>query len=246
MNYIKKSNLPEKNVSHVAISSSAGESIKKLNEIGIKTLEIKPDLTLPEPINSHADLQILHMGNNVIFCQNEHLFLGELKEKFKIKKITEKAGNKYPDDVRLNCTVIGNKIICNTRTISKDVLDYAYNNGYTVINVNQGYSKCSVCVLNENSIITDDISVFTAAGNFLNDVTLISKDSIILKGYNYGFIGGCCGKIDRSTIVFNGRLDSHKDCNNIIDALKRNKINYIELCDKPLTDIGGIIPLLEK
>lgn len=246
MNYIKKSNLPEKNVSHVAITSSAGESIKKLNEIGIKTLEIKPDLTLPEPINSHADLQILHMGNNVIFCQNEHLFSGELKEKFKIKKITEKAGNKYPDDVRLNCTVIGNKIICNTRTISKDVLDYAYNNGYAVINVNQGYSKCSVCVLNENSIITDDISVFTAAGNFLNDVTLISKDSIILKGYNYGFIGGCCGKIDRNTIVFNGRLDSHKDCNNIIDALKRNKIDYIELCDKPLTDIGGIIPLLEK
>lgn len=245
MNYIKNPNLPENDVTLAAISSLAGESIKKLNSLGIKTSEIISNKSLPIPINSHADIQLAHMGNNVIFCQDEHLFSGDLKEKFTLFRITEKAGNKYPDDVRLNCTLIGNKIICNIKTISTDILDYAYRNNYMIINVNQGYSKCSVCVLNDNSIITDDVSIFTAAGNFLNDVTLISKGSVILNGYNYGFIGGCCGKISKNKIAFNGRLDSHKDCNIIIDALQRNNIECIELCNKPLTDIGGIIPLLE-
>lgn len=245
MNYIKNPNLPENKVSLVAISHTAGESIEKLNSIGIKTLVIPDCPNLPDPVKSHADLQMLHMGNNVIFCQNEHLFSGDLNKNLIIKKIYEKAGKVYPDDVRLNCTIIGNKIICNEKTISKQILEYAYINNYIIINVNQGYSKCSVCVLNENTIITDDESIYRAAGNFLNDAELISKDSIVLKGYNYGFIGGCCGKIDKDKIAFNGRLDSHKDFNKIIDIIYRNRIECIELCNTPLTDIGGILPIIE-
>ncbi len=245
MNYIKNPNLPENKVSVVAISHTAGESIEKLNYIGIKTLVIPDCPNLPDPVKSHADLQMLHMGNNVIFCQNEHLFSGDLNKNFIIKKIYEKAGKVYPDDVRLNCTIIGNKIICNEKTISKQILEYAYINNYIIIDVNQGYSKCSVCVLNENTIITDDESIYRAAGNFLNDAELISKGSIVLKGYNYGFIGGCCGKIDKDKIAFNGRLDSHKDYNKIIDIMQRNGIEPVELYNSPLTDIGGILPIIE-
>ncbi len=246
MNFIKKPNLPENKVKAVAISHTAGESIKKLNEIGIESIIISDSQDLPVPVKSHADLQILHIGDNTIFCQNEHLFSGESEQKFLFKKIKENAGSAYPDDVRLNCAILGNKIICNEKTISKDILEYAYNNDYIIINVNQGYSKCSVCILNENTIITDDESIYRAAGKFLNDAELISKDSIVLKGYDYGFIGGCCGKIDKNKIAFNGRLESHKDYNKIIDILQRNNIECIELCNSPLTDIGGILPLIEK
>ncbi len=245
MNYVKKPNLPENNVSAVAISCEAGESIKKLNELGIKTLKISKNQLLPEPIKSHADIQLLHIGENVIFCHDEHLFSETLTKNFKLKTINEKLGNKYPNDVRLNCTIVGNKIICNEKTVSKDILDYAYKYNYIVINVKQGYSKCSVCVINENAILTDDESIFTATGKFIKDVQLISKGSIVLKGYNYGFIGGCCGKIDKNTMVFNGRIESHNDHNKIIDIMQRNNIKCIELCNIPLTDIGGVLPLTE-
>ena len=117
MKYVKNSNLPEGKVSLVAISSQAGESIKKLNSKDIKTIIIHDNPLLPEPVKSHADLQILHMGNNVIFCQNEHLCIGESQSDFNMHIIKESAGNKYPDDVRLNCTIIGNKIICNEKYI---------------------------------------------------------------------------------------------------------------------------------
>lgn len=246
MKYIENPNLPQGRVTVAAISSQAGESIKKLNELGIKTVEIKPYNVLPNPVNSHADLQILHLGNNNIFCQNEHLCVGEFNKNFNIRRINDFAGNKYPNDVRLNCAIIGNKIICNIKTIAYEVLEYAQANQLNVINVNQGYTRCSICVVNENAIITDDESIFAAAGNFFNDTLFISKGSIGLKGYGYGFIGGCCGKIDKNKIAFNGAIESHKDYKKIIDFLGRNSVECIELHNNPLYDIGGILPLCEE
>ena len=244
MRFIEKPNLPQGKVTLAAISEEAGESIKKLNSLGINTLEIKKNNKLPEPICSHADIQILHTGNNNIFCY-EHLFSGEFEEKFKITEIPETAGLSYPDDVRLNCAIIGNKIICNTKTVSRKILEYAECHELTIINVNQGYSRCSICVVNENTIITDDKSIYTAAGKIFNDTQFISKGSIGLSGYNYGFIGGCCGKIDKNKIAFNGAIESHKDYKVIIDCLERNSIECIELSKNRLCDIGGIIPLRE-
>ena len=243
--FIEKANLPENPVAAVAISCMAGESIKKLNSSGIKTYIINNNPLLPDPVDSHADLQILHLGKDVIFCQSEHLCIGESTQKFKKLIINESAGNNYPDDVRLNCAIIGKNIICNEKTISKDILDYGYQNGFGIINVNQGYTKCSICIVNENAIITDDESIFAAAGNFLNDVLFISKGSIRLKGYNYGFIGGCCGKISENKIAFNGEISAHKDCNKIIDFLNKYNVECIELKKGLLDDIGGIIPLYE-
>lgn len=244
MNYIEKPNLPQGRVTLVAINEEAGEAIKKLNSLNIKTLKVKKNYNLPLPINNHPDIQILHTGKDKIFCY-EHLFVGDLNQKFNAVKISEYAGNKYPHDVRLNCTFIGNKLICNTKTVSRQVIEFADSQGYTIINVNQGYARCSICVVNENTIITDDESVFAAAGNFFNDAQFISKGSIGLKGYNYGFIGGCCGKIDKNIIAFNGAIESHKDYNIILDCLSRNGIECLELHSEPLYDIGGIIPLME-
>ena len=243
--YIKNPNLPDKKVSLVAINSAAGEAIKNLTEMGIECLPVDVDSRLPMPINSHADIQLLHMGKNTVFCHKEHLFTGEFKMFFNIKEINSICSNEYPNDVFLNCTLIGDKLICNPKTVATEIIDYAANNGLTVIPVNQGYARCSVCVINDNTLITDDESIFRAAGNFLNDVLFISKGSIGLKGYNYGFIGGCCGKIDKNIIAFNGELKYHNDYKKICDFLNKHSIEYIELKKGKLEDIGGILPILQ-
>lgn len=244
--YVKRPNLPEREVTHVAVSGQAGESAAKLKELGISSLKVNPDFNLPLPVNSHADIQLLHTGENTVFCHSEHLFAGESIKKFQISQIKEKAGNKYPKDVFLNCTIINDKIICNPKTIAPEILEYAYKQNLTVIPVKQGYSRCSICVVNESAIITDDESIFAAAGNFLNDVLFVSKGSIGLKGYNYGFIGGCCGKISDNKIAFNGRIESHTDSNSIIDFLQKHSVEPIELINGKLLDIGGILPLLQR
>ena len=245
--FIEKPNLPENDVDTAAISASAGEAIKKLNALSIKTIQIKPCENLPDGLNEHADLQLLHMGKNKFLTPSgcEHLYDKLVEKEFTIKTVN-KLGKEYPLDVPLNAKIVGRFIICNTRTISKTVLMEAEIMNLTVIDTKQGYSGCSVCVLNENAIITDDKNIFTAAQIFLNDVTLVEKNSIRLKNYNYGFIGGCCGKISKNKIAFNGSLMSHSDCNKIADALNRNNITGYELHSGVLEDIGGIIPLTEK
>lgn len=245
MKYVEKPNLPQSRVGAVAISCTAAESIRTLNGIGIKTYIITPDTRLPEPVNSHADIQMLHAGKNRVFVQTEHLCIGESHSDFEQINITESPGSKYPDDVRLNCAIIGNKIICNPKTVSEDILNFAEITGLTVIKTNQGYSRCSVCVVNENAIITDDKSIFTAVQNFFDDTLFISKGSIRLDGYDCGFIGGCCGKIDKDKLAFNGAIESHKDYKEIMDFLSRNRVECIELNNNRLTDIGGILPLIE-
>ncbi len=245
MRYIKNPNLPQNRVVVAAISESAGESIKKLNELGIETVLTKNSPFLPIPVNSHADLQLLHIHDNILFSQEEHSFEGLANKNFNVINIDESPNIKYPYDVRLNCAIIGDKIICNKRTVSSKVLEFAESADLTVINVNQGYSRCSICVVDENSIITDDESIFAAAQNFLNDTLYVSKNSIRLDGYDYGFIGGCSGKINKNVIAFNGRIESHTDHNKIIDFIAKHNMDIIELNNDRLTDIGGIIPLCE-
>lgn len=246
INFINKPNLPAGDVTTVAISEDATKAIKKLNSIGINTIKIKKSHLLPQPVASHADLQLLHIKNDGIFTATEHLCIGESELKYNQKLLKGIIGNKYPSDVPLNCTLLDNKLICNTNTVAKEVLQYAELEQLQIIHVNQGYSRCSIAVINENAIITDDISIFAATQNFLNDVLLIEKGSIELKGYNYGFIGGCCGKISNNKIAFNGRIESHSNANQIIDFTRKHNIDILELHSGRLIDIGGIIPLIEK
>lgn len=244
--FITNPNLPTGEVTLVAISAEATNAIKKLASLNIDVALINKNPLLPEPVNSHTDLQILHLKDNRILTANEHLFAGDLKKNFDIQVIKEKLGSKYPNDVLLNCRIIGNNIVLNKRTIAKEVVEFASNEGLNVIDVNQGYSGCSICVINESAIITDDESICRAAQNFLNDVLFISKGSIRLKGYNYGFIGGCCGKISQTKLAVNGRIESHKDYKDIIDFTAKHNVDIVELADEPLIDIGGIIPLTVK
>ena len=244
--FVEYPNLPKGEVSSVAISADAHDAIEKLNDFGINSLIIPKSVRLPEPVSSHADLQLLHFGSNRIFTSSEHLFLGESKKKFEIHRTRAALGDKYPNDVLLNCKIIGKHIFLNKKTIDEQILEYAYLNELNVINVNQGYTGCSICIINESAIITDDESIFTAAGKFLNDVLFISKGSIRLNGYDYGFIGGCCGKISSDKLAVNGKIESHKDYKKIIDFINKHNVKIIELSENVITDIGGILPLTEK
>lgn len=244
--FVKTPNLPTGDVAAVAISEDAKKATEALKKLNIEVIKIKKNSKLPIPVCSHADLQLLHLGEKRILIPSEHLCAGELHENFSVEKIGAELGNIYPKDVILNCKIVGNNIFLNRKTIAPEIKEFAEMSGLNVINVNQGYTGCSICAVNESAIITDDKSVFAAAQNFLNDVLFISKGSIRLKGYGYGFIGGCCGKISSDKLAVNGRIESHTDYKIITDFLSEHNISIVELSDEPLTDIGGILPLLEK
>lgn len=239
-------NLPDNKVLSVAIKYDEYATIKALSQIGINSIPIYNNVLLKNnPVAAHADVNLLHITSKdlILGCSNKS---SNLPLSYKLHKTQGRLNEKYPGDVLLNAVRIGDKLICNTKTIDKSVLEFADKHGLIIIHVNQGYAKCSICVVTDSCIITDDESIYKSTQDFFNDVLFIEKGSIRLEGLNYGFIGGATGKIDKNKIAFNGRIESHTNHNQIIDLLTRYKIEPVELIDDVLTDIGSIIPLTQR
>ena len=244
---IQNPNLPENDVSRAAVGERYTETISALYKIGIKALKIKGNSALPDYLNFHADMNIFHYSENTFYCNEFNSIENEkYSDTVDFLKITQNFASDYPGDSLLNAVRLGNHLICNPKTVSKDILEKAYNDGLNIINVNQGYTKCSICIVNSNALITDDASIYNSIKKTEIDVLFISKGSVRLETKDYGFIGGCTGLAGKNKILFNGRVESHSDCNLIIDFLNQYNMNIIELTDERLTDIGSILPLTES
>jgi hypothetical protein len=76
-------------------------------------------------------------------------------------------------------------------------------------------------------------------------VLRITEGCIQLPGLSHGFIGGCCGKLAPNLMVFAGNIKAHPDYCGIKAFMEARGVGIEQLCDGPLTDIGGIIPLIE-
>lgn len=220
-------------------------SINALINLDYKIIKIPEIRYLDKPVSSHADM--------VISKTDKHLFIdssiNDLFTYFDNVKIIDREvpiANKlqYPKDISMNCAYLGNKLICNYKFTEKAILDYADENGIKIIDVKQGYAKCSVCIVDDNSIITEDESIYNKAKEYGIDVLKIEYGGVLLDGYDYGFIGGCCGLIEQNVLAFNGCVEKHPEYSKIFKFCKQKNVELLSLCDKPLYDIGSIIRIV--
>ncbi|MEG1448103.1 MAG: hypothetical protein RSC41_02120 [Oscillospiraceae bacterium] len=184
-------------------------------------------------------MNILHLGGN---CISVPIGLGEIAVSGIDIIPSCELGGEYPMDISLNIALIDRVAVVGTKNINYNILQYISSQSYNIIKVKQGYCKCSICIVDDGAIITDDENIARALHNYL-DVLLISKGNIELKGYNYGFIGGTCGLIDKNLLAFTGNIEKHSDYDNIKSFLDNHGCDFVCLSDKNLVDIGGILPL---
>ncbi len=241
--FLLNPNLPENKVTDVVVSFNDKGLIEALTKLEINCIKIKEKAKLEPSISSHADVLIYYLGKGKFLADNSIECLPKCCE---IVKSVD-ASSPYPNDCILNSVSIGDYLICNEKITSKYIIDSALKNNNKIIDVRQGYSKCSVCVIKKNTIITDDESIYRKTSQISDiDALLISKGSVLLKGQNYGFIGGASGLIDKDLLFFNGDLSSHKDFLAIKAFLDYHNVSYIDIKDKPLLDVGSIIPIMQK
>jgi len=109
------------------------------------------------------------------------------------------------------------------------------------IDVKQGYSKCSICVVDENSVITADQGIAKKISKEKGpDCLLISPGHIILERHEYGFIGGSCGLIGNE-IVFNGDISLHPDFKRISNYIKSRGLSLKWFPGREPEDIGSLL-----
>lgn len=250
MKFVETPNLPV-----YADTVIIGEKYCNILQNGVKNLNIN---ILPMPCNpyvdarlsGHADLSVLHLGGNRLllapylkgseFSQQ----LGNMGFDFQFADIEQSS--LYPGDAQMNVCIIGDKVIYNPKTVPDTIVKYLSIGDRAVqVSSRQGYSRCSVCVVNNNAIITADEGICRSAKAHGIDVLKIRPGYIDLPGFDHGFIGGASFKISDTKLAFTGRLDSHPDAEQMIGFASLHNVDIVYITDKPAFDIGGAIPIIE-
>ncbi len=220
-------------------------SLYSLENYGITPISMQPADYLSEGVASHPDM-LLFIGFGRLFCHKRYYksYKGLIDLIISISGLEltlsdEKTGEKYPLDVLFNACLLNNRLICNEKTVSRLILDEAKERGIEIINVPQGYTKCSVCPVGENAIITSDKAIADACRTHGIDVLLICEGNISLPPYSYGFIGGTSGYCD-GKVYFCGSLSAHPDGEKIKKFCTEHGAVVLELSNESLQDLGTI------
>jgi len=243
--YLELPNLPKSKVSTCLIDYRMSECAKNtLIKTGIKLLPTKRLSSLYDAISAHPDIQIHHLYDNVFVCEPSlYDYYCELMPDAVILKGNSTLYSKYPLDIAYNAVRVGKCFFHNLKYTDSVLYEYYHSIGVKLINVKQGYTKCSVCVVNENAIITSDVEIAKKAKENLIDTLYFNPGQIKLESISNGFVGGICGKISNNVIAVNGDI---KLCNNgieFIEFCKKHSVEVLKLSDYMPYDIGSIIPV---
>ena len=151
------------------------------------------------------------------------------------------VGHKYPETVPYNAVGVGNLLIHNLKYTDEKILEL-YENVSTKsvqLNVNQGYTRCNLLALDENTFITSDFGIKKVLEDNGRTVLYVDPHQIKLPGHDHGFFPGCCGLVD-DTVVVCGSLKHLKECKELKKFIRRNSMKIIELYDGELIDVGSI------
>lgn len=226
----------------VIMSPCESDLTKSLSEYGIKALPSQCLHQLRENEQYHADMQVLII-NNTAFIPEDCTQIGVELANYGYEIVHCKPLlSDYPWNVSLNVALIGKRLFCKESALDPNVKNYCINNEIEIINVNQGYTKCSTLVLNDKSIITADETIYKAAINNNISVLKISQGYIQLANADYGFIGGCSGVIG-DTVYFFGDINYHPDQEIIKNYIYKQGMKIISLADTYLKDIGGFVAI---
>ena len=221
------------------------EALSSLISHDFEPILMPPDPILQSGVASHTDM-LVFIGFGGLFCHASYFASNtELIEDIarnsglELHVSNEKIGKDYPSDVLFNACLLGNKLICNTRTVSQLILDAARSCGCEIIHSQQGYTKCSVCPVGDNAIITADRSIAKACAEKGIDVLTVSEGNISLPPYSYGFIGGTSG-CSGDNVYFCGSIETHPDGDRIKESCRYHGKSAISLSSGVLQDLGSL------
>ena len=218
---------------------------EKLKSLGYQLLEIKKSLNTYSEISSHVDIFICKIGEKIIVEPSQYMNIPEMQA---IIKGHEKIETNYPYDIKYNVCTIGKMAIHNFKYTDLIVKEELIKQGYEMINTTQGYTNCSIAVIDDNSAIVTDKGLYKILKKHNIDFLYLEYEpdiKLICSGQysnRKGFIGGAISKVGNKIIVF-GDLNKI-DINGVIRKFINKKgIEIIEFNGLDVIDYGGIVEI---
>ncbi len=240
---VVRPNLPSNRLKSCLIGEGNIDEIRELSDLGITCIQLKKSDVLDDEIASHADVLAFNSGCGKVYINKESVPDAFLPFELYSNII---LSEEYPFDSLLNIALIGKNVVCNTKYAAKIILEELESNGYKIIHTNQGYAKCSLCIVNDSAVITEDNGIVNLLKNYQFDILKIEPGYVYLSQKHSGFIGGASAKLSENEIYFSGNIEAHKDYKNIKAFLNNYKIDAIYNPGRKFRDFGGLISLTEE
>ena len=219
---------------------------EKLNELGYNLIYIEPSNNVYKEISSHVDIFACKIENKIITEPSQYDKLSKTKCNTIIENGKELIQEKYPYDIKYNVCIVGKKAFHNFAYTDTKIKQELIANKYELINTTQGYTNCSIAVINQKSAIVTDKGLYKILQKQGIDVLFLDHEPDIKllseSGYSNkkGFIGGAISKIDDKIIVF-GDLSKIDSKNKIRNFILSKNLEILEFKGQDVVDYGGII-----
>ncbi len=250
MRYIETPCIPKNQVVLAVVDYRiSAEAEASLTSMGMELIKTMPCPDLYEAINGHPDIILYPVGHDrVILAPNVYGSLAPTLEKkgFAVTKGATWLARNYPENIAYNVLRIGGLAFHHTGHTDPEILKVLEEQQIQLVHVNQGYSKCAVCILDERHIITSDYKLAQTTEKYGVESLLVKPGSIGLTGMEYGFIGGASGLISEKSIAFTGTIEQHEDGVKIAAYIEKCGLDLVSLNTGQMTDIGSILPLFQK
>lgn len=236
--------IPQNKANLAIISGQASDEIMgNLISRGIEVVKTIKEGSLPPGIGYHPDMVIHPIGKNTLLVAPSVFdYYYEKLGHFGLEVIKgdSKVGMNYPEDIKYNVLRIGRHFVHKRGYTDKSIDDYYNKNGISFIDVRQGYVKCSVAIIDQESAITADKKIAQKLSKAGYDILLIESGWISLPGYEYGFVGGASGHISPKDLVFTGSLGNHPDRPKIESFVYNKGIDITYLSKDRIIDLGTV------
>jgi len=222
---IADSRMPEK----------AMENLQSIAEV----LQLEPQNSVYPSIAAHPD---------IFFCQTNYALVTAPEipshwiEKLIKHGVSFRFGDKnlscqYPDTASYNAVAIGKTLIHNLQITDKILLEMF--DPSQRIHVEQGYTRCNLIALNEQTFITSDKGIEKKLLSAGKEVFFVNPRQIRLPHQKHGFFPGACG-ITSNIFYVCGDTNFLDEANALQAFIKNCGLILVHLCDGPPTDVGSI------
>lgn len=222
------------------------EEKNHLINLGFEIITVPKSPMLYEAIDGHVDIQLNIINKkekSIIINKDLPINFKKLLSKNNINYInsSKTLSKTYPGNIFLNGLSLDNFFIHNLKYTDPILLSTSKNK--ELIDVKQGYTKCSILPLRDKVIITSDAGIERTLRNYNFDILLIPPGDILLPGLNYGFIGGVGGMINDTSMAFFGDLSKYEFGNEVKKFLFKYDIKPLYLSKSKLIDRGSLFVL---